>query len=59
MEFASFSEFMAMGKHGPFVWSAYGITFLVVLGNILYPVLRNRSLQQDIKRKVKREQAGI
>ena len=26
MEFASLSEFIAMGKHGPFVWSAYGIT---------------------------------
>lgn len=28
------TEFLAMGGHGPYVWSAYGITLLVVLLNI-------------------------
>lgn len=59
MEFQTFSEFMAMGKHGAFVWSAYGITLLVVAANIVYPIMRKRTLVEDIKRKVKREQAGL
>lgn len=28
------TEFLAMGGHGPYVWSAYGITLFVVLLNI-------------------------
>jgi len=59
MEFASLSEFIAMGKHGPFVWSAYGITIAVIAGNILFPIMRKKALMADIKRKVKREQAGL
>ncbi len=48
-----------MGKHGPFVWSAYGITFAVIMANIVFPVLRKKALVNDIKRKLKREQAGL
>lgn len=59
MEFSSLSEFLAMGKHGPFVWSAYGITFAVIMANIVFPVLRKKALVNDIKRKLKREQAGL
>jgi heme exporter protein D len=28
------SDFLAMGGHAPYVWSAYGITLLVILLNI-------------------------
>lgn len=59
MEFSSFSEFIAMGKHGPFVWSAYGITLVVVLANIIIPMRRKKALLEDIKRKVKREQPEV
>ena len=34
MAFETFADFMAMGKHGPYVWSAYGITLLVVVANV-------------------------
>ena len=28
---AAISNYLAMGGHGPYVWSAYGITFAVLL----------------------------
>ena len=46
-----------MGKHGPYVWSAYGITFVVVMANIVAPLVRRKGLVEDIKRKARREQA--
>ena len=55
--FETFADFMAMGKHGPYVWSAYGITLLVVVANILAPVIRRKGLVEEIIRKAKREQA--
>ncbi|AUM14395.1 heme exporter protein CcmD [Ketobacter alkanivorans] len=57
MAFESFADFIAMGKHGPYVWSAYGITLVVVLANIVAPLIRRKGLVDDIKRKARREQA--
>lgn len=31
MAFDSFADFLAMGKHGPYVWSAYGLTAVAML----------------------------
>ena len=56
MEFETFADFIAMGKHGPYVWSAYGITLVVVIANILAPIMRRKGLVEEIKRKAKREQ---
>ena len=51
MSFASFSDFLAMGKHGLYVWSAYGICFTVLAINVLAPVVaRRRYLQQEARR---------
>jgi heme exporter protein D len=51
MNFASFSDFLAMGKHGLFVWSAYGICLTVLAINVLSPLLaRRRYLQQEARR---------
>jgi heme exporter protein D len=51
MNFASFGEFLAMGHHGLFVWSAYGICLSVLAINVALPVLaRRRYLQQEARR---------
>jgi heme exporter protein D len=51
MSFESFSDFLAMGKHGLYVWSAYGICFTVLAINVLAPVVaRRRHLQQEARR---------
>jgi heme exporter protein D len=51
MSFESFSDFLAMGRHGLYVWSAYGICLCVLAINVLAPVFaRRRYLQQEARR---------
>ena len=39
MSFESFGEFLAMGNHGPYVWSAYAISLAVLALNVALPIL--------------------
>jgi heme exporter protein D len=56
MSFSSFSEFIAMGTHGAYVWSSYAIS-LVVLGlNVVLPILARRRYLQDEARRLRREE---
>lgn len=55
MSFASLSDFIAMGGHGAYVWSAYGITFAVLALNIAMPILAKRRYLQDEARRLRRE----
>lgn len=58
MSFDSFSDFLAMGKHAPYVWSCYGLALLVLLANIWRPLqmkatmirLRRRALAMEATR---------
>ena len=51
MSFASFSDFVAMGQHGLYVWSAYGICLAVLALNVALPIAaRRRYLQQEARR---------
>ena len=51
MSFDSFGAFLAMGKHGLYVWSAYGICVAVLAINVASPLLaRRRYLQQEARR---------
>ncbi|MFJ5300379.1 heme exporter protein CcmD [Pseudomonas sp. NPDC088368] len=51
MSFDSFSDFLAMGKHGLYVWTAYGICLAVLAINVASPLLaRRRYLQQEARR---------
>lgn len=34
MNFSSFSEFIAMGNHGLYVWTSYGISLAVLVLNV-------------------------
>ncbi|KFF83579.1 heme exporter protein CcmD [Pseudomonas syringae] len=55
MSFASLSDFLAMGRHGVFVWSAYGLCLVVLLVNVALPLwARQRFLKQQARR-LKRE----
>ncbi len=47
MAFESFADFWAMGRHGFYVWSAYGVCALIVLWNIAQPLLRRRQLVKE------------
>ena len=55
MSFDTFADFLAMGRHGLYVWSAYGICLLVVIVNIAVPVLGRRRYLQEEARRLRRE----
>ena len=51
MSFNSFSDFLAMGHHALYVWTAYGICLAVLALNVAAPILaRKRHLQQEARR---------
>ena len=46
-----------MGQHGPYVWSAYGISMVVLLINVVQPILARRRYLLDEARRLRREEA--
>ncbi|MAR01632.1 MAG: heme exporter protein CcmD [Oceanospirillaceae bacterium] len=55
MEFESFSEFLAMGRHGFYVWLSYGLTAVIIVYNLLVPVLQRRRLIKEQAQRLRRE----
>lgn len=56
MYFESFADFIAMGTHGPYVWSSYGLTLLVVIVNLIAVVRQRKSTITTIRQKLRRQQ---
>lgn len=50
MTFDSFADFLAMGRHGVYVWSAYGVCALALL-LLIWQTLSMRSKARDTVRK--------
>ena len=48
MSFDSFSEFLAMGGHGLYVWLCYGAGFIVLSLNYVLPAMRRKSLLREL-----------
>lgn len=46
--FDSFSAFLHMGKHGTFVWSAWGLGVLCLLGLVWMSVTSRKRLQNQL-----------
>jgi len=55
MEFNSFSEFIAMGRHGLYVWLSYGLTAVIIAYNVAQPLLRRRRLLKEQAQRLRRE----
>lgn len=55
MAFESWQAFWHMGGHGPFVWSSYAVTLVVMAGLVLQPLLRRRRLLREIHARDARE----
>ena len=51
----NWSEFFHMGGYAFFVWTSYGIAFVVLLANIISPILQRRKTITRIRRAIKRE----
>ncbi|MAL98545.1 heme exporter protein CcmD [Hydrocarboniclastica marina] len=50
MQFESFAEFLAMGRHGLFVWSSYAACVVVLAINVLVPVMQRKTLLAQLRR---------
>ena len=44
-----FSEFLAMGGHGSYVWPAFGIAFAILIGMALQAWLQRRRLRRQLE----------
>lgn len=49
-QFSGLADFLAMNGHGPFVWVAYGVTLVTMLGLLLQPLLKRRQLRREFSR---------
>lgn len=58
MSFNSFSEFLAMGGHGLYVWLSYGLGLAVILINLVLPRLQRNRLLAEQKRRLRREEGA-
>ena len=58
MYFDSVADALAMGGHGPFVWGAYGISFVIIFFVLLRPVMSIRALNAGIRQKALRKQSA-
>ena len=47
MAFHTLVEFLRMGTHGPYVWSAYGLTLLALVAMAWGARRRRRRLQRE------------
>lgn len=50
----SLQSFFLMGGYAFYVWTAYGITFLVLLVNVLLPIVQRKQLIRQYILKQKR-----
>lgn len=55
MYFDSFADFLAMGEHGFYVWSAYGISALLIIGNMLLAWRQQGQVRAELARRARRE----
>ncbi|KJY92843.1 heme exporter CcmD [Pseudoalteromonas piscicida] len=55
MQFESFSEFLAMGGYGFYVWLSFGSCALILAGILAGSILDGKALKQAVKAQMARE----
>jgi heme exporter protein D len=55
MHFESFSDLLAMGGYGSYVWSAFGITFLSLFILLWRSIASGKKIINDVKAKQERQ----
>ena len=58
MYFESVEALIAMEGHGPYVWSAYAITLIVLVGLVVAPLRRRRQFLVNLRMRLRREQSS-
>jgi len=54
-QFESFSEFMLMAGHGPYVWACYLITAVALVYLACAPLVKRRALFAELQRQARIE----
>ncbi|MGB0733123.1 MAG: heme exporter protein CcmD [Pontibacterium sp.] len=54
-QFDSFEAFVAMGNHGLYVWICYGVALVLLGGNVLLPLIKQKKLMGQLKRRFRSE----
>jgi heme exporter protein D len=49
MHWNSVSEFFAMGGYGLYVWGSFGLTAVVVIGEVLLLRARRKAILQELR----------
>jgi heme exporter protein D len=57
-QFESIADFIAMNGHGPYVWSAYAITFAVLIYLLVSPVMQKKTFVKQQQKQQKLAQAN-
>lgn len=55
MQFESFSEFLAMGGYGFYVWLSFGSCALILVGILISSLADGKKLKQAVKAQMARE----
>ena len=55
--FDTFADFIAMGRHGVFVWSAYGIALAIMVFMVVMPLQHGKAVRNNIQRQMRRDVA--
>lgn len=53
--FASFSDFLAMGGYGLYVWMSFGLTALVLLGLWALSIYQQKEFKRQLETRLARE----
>ena len=48
------NEFLHMGGYAAYVWSAFGLSFLVLLMNFILPLKTEKKILRQLKKKLER-----
>ena len=54
----SFCAFLQMSSHGVYVWSAYSISALLIVGNLWLAGRRENKVRKQLRRLYRRQQSG-
>lgn len=51
-------DFFNMGGYALYVWSTYGLAFIVLVLNVIIPLRREKKLLKSIATKIKRQKSS-
>lgn len=52
MHWMQLQQFLLMGGYAKYVWPAYGITFSILLGNVILPLLKHKKILRQQGQKI-------